>query len=145
MIYIFDLDGTLADISHRRHFIEGDKKDWDAFYSACTEDEPIRPVADMLSLLDKAGHWVWIWTGRSDAVEEQTRDWLSYNGIYYHQLVMRPARDHSPDHRLKEKWLSEVPIIPRGEIAGVFEDRSRVVEMWRDNGLTCYQVAKGDY
>jgi FMN phosphatase YigB (HAD superfamily) len=33
MIYIFDIDGTLADISHRLHFIQQEPKDWRGFYS----------------------------------------------------------------------------------------------------------------
>jgi len=35
MIYIFDIDGTLADVSHRLHYITGETKDWDAFFAAC--------------------------------------------------------------------------------------------------------------
>lgn len=30
---IVDIDGTVADLSHRIHFIEGEKKDWDSFYN----------------------------------------------------------------------------------------------------------------
>lgn len=145
MIYIFDLDGTLADCTHRQHFIHGEKKDWDAFYAACDRDKLIRPVADILSSLERDGHYIWIWTGRSDEVKEKTREWLRYNRVYTDSLRMRPAGDHSPDHLLKEKWLNEVSLEQRAEIDGVFEDRSRVVEMWRANGFTCYQVAKGDF
>lgn len=35
MIYIFDLDGTVADLTHRLHFITGETKDWDGFHGAC--------------------------------------------------------------------------------------------------------------
>lgn len=28
---------------------------------------------------------------------------------------------------------------------GVFEDRKQCVDMWRSLGLTCYQVADGNY
>ena len=31
---VFDLDGTLADVRHRLHHIEGRRRDWDAFFSA---------------------------------------------------------------------------------------------------------------
>jgi hypothetical protein len=27
----------------------------------------------------------------------------------------------------------------------VFDDRSRVVEMWRKNGIKCFQVAEGNF
>ena len=31
MDFICDIDGTLMNIDHRRHFVEGDKKDWKSF------------------------------------------------------------------------------------------------------------------
>jgi len=48
-------------------------------------------------------------------------------------------------HRLQAEWLSRAEPYERARIAGVFEDRDRVVAMWRANGLTCYQVAAGDF
>ena len=33
----------------------------------------------------------------------------------------------------------------RARLVAVFEDRKRVVDMWRENGVTCYQVAPGDF
>ena len=30
-------------------------------------------------------------------------------------------------------------------VAMVFDDRNQVVDMWRQNGLTCFQVADGDF
>jgi FMN phosphatase YigB (HAD superfamily) len=41
MDIIFDIDGTLMDISHRKHFVDGDKKDWQAFKNATIKDTPI--------------------------------------------------------------------------------------------------------
>lgn len=45
--YIFDIDGTIADCSHRLHFITGEHKNWDAFYDACLDDAPINDVIKM--------------------------------------------------------------------------------------------------
>ena len=41
-LYIFDLDGTLALIKHRRHFVEREPhhQDWERFYAACVDDGP---------------------------------------------------------------------------------------------------------
>ncbi len=30
---VFDIDGVLADCSHRLHYIQGDNKDYESFYS----------------------------------------------------------------------------------------------------------------
>lgn len=31
-VILIDLDGTLANCDHRRHFVEGTKKNWSDFY-----------------------------------------------------------------------------------------------------------------
>ena len=49
-LYIFDLDGTLALIKHRRHFVEGTTKDWRAFFAACVDDVPDMPSATVVYL-----------------------------------------------------------------------------------------------
>ncbi len=74
---IFDLDGTLALIQHRRHFVEGDPKDWKAFYAACDRDEPNEPVFATMERLRHAGADVWIFSGRSDEVRDKTVAWLA--------------------------------------------------------------------
>lgn len=148
MYYIFDLDGTLADISHRLHFIEGEKKDWDAFYNTCDKDKPIQNTLDLLTdLYFSACANIIILSGRSDAVKEKTIKWLKDNlGIVFFTLYMRKAGDHRPDVEVKQEWLDEwLKHHNKEEITGVFEDRKQVVDMWRKNGITCYQVAEGDY
>lgn len=152
-IYIFDLDGTLANGDHRLHFITGEAKNWAAYFAACGGDEPIKPTIRLLSMLHASGADVWVWTGRSDEVRHETRIWLRNNmpvhlgWAYWTEanLRMRQAGDHRHDDVLKREWLHSLNDYQRGRVAGVFEDRSRVVEMWRAEGLTCYQVAKGDF
>lgn len=51
---IFDLDGTLCDITHRLHFIEGDNKDWDGFYKACPADIPKPAIIELAAMCDDA-------------------------------------------------------------------------------------------
>jgi len=36
-VYVFDLDGTLANIDHRLHFIKTKPKNWPAFFEATYE------------------------------------------------------------------------------------------------------------
>lgn len=142
-IVIFDLDGTLALIEHRRHFVEGPVKDWPAFFAACVDDEPNLPVIAMLQTLRFAGYRIAIWSGRSDEVQAQTLAWLeTHIGLRNITLRMRPAGDHQPDEKLKASWLAKVD---KESILAVFEDRDRMVKMWRDNGIACFQVAPGDF
>ena len=60
------------------------------------------------------------------------------------KLYMRKEGDFRPDAKVKEELLNQIrsdgyePIL-------AFEDRQRVVDMWRRNGIQCCQVAPGDY
>lgn len=145
MIYIFDIDGTLADISHRLHFIQSKPSDWRGFFAACVDDLPIREVIDIAKLLYRCGAQILLVSGRSDEVRSETEKWLKDNGIYYECLYMRKAGDHREDHVVKAEILD-------GEIGGwgigvtaVFEDRKQVVDMYRAKGLRVFQVADGNF
>jgi hypothetical protein len=55
---------------------------------------------------------------------------------------MRPAGDFTPDEELKRRWISEYDL---SQVLCIFDDRQKVVDMWRELGLTCFQVAPGDF
>lgn len=148
-LYIFDLDGTLALIEHRRHFVEGDKKNWPAFFKACTNDAPNTPIISIMRDLAPVAD-IWIWSGRSDEVRSETVWWLSQQThLRYLQvglnLKMRKAGDHQLDETLKSTWLDEMTTEDRSRLVAIFDDRDRVVAMWRSKGVTCLQVAPGNF
>lgn len=148
-IIVFDLDGTLRDCSHRIHHIvrtDGKPKDWRAFYAACHGDAPIPHMIDNLNAFCRAGREVEIWTGHSDEAADATVDWLCDNGVWQclPAIRFRPAGDHTEDVRLKARWLDEVEAAG-GRVDLVFEDRRRVVDMYRARGIACVQVAPGDF
>lgn len=123
------------------------KADWKAFFAACVHDQPNVAVIDTLHLLVDAGADVRIWSGRSSEVMEQTNQWLANHidvcdGI---PLVMRVEGDFTPDDQLKESWLDQMPAHDRRRLVAVFDDRDKVVAMWRAKGVTCFQVASGDF
>lgn len=140
-LYIFDLDGTLADQTHRQHLIPN----WRPYFAACHGDGPIAPVLRTMRLLREAGSECWIWTGRSAEVLIETRKWLARFDAVPHQLRMRPESDHRSDDALKGEWLAQIERYDRDRLVGVFEDRDRVVKMWRDNAVQCFQVAPGAF
>lgn len=139
---IFDLDGTLCDITHRLHYIKGEKKDYDAFHKACIYDEPKKDVIDLFHLLNDGANYMRIVSGRSDGVRDETEEWLKSYDIGYDELIMRPYGDYTPDDKLKRNWLREGRLGSPERILCVFDDRQRVVDMWREEGLTCLQVAQ---
>ena len=147
-IVIFDLDGTLADITARRTLSTKDnnKMDWGVFQDPknIDLDVPNQKVVDMLDMTDNTDKYqIWILSGRSDVTKDVTIDWLSNNGINYDHLIMRPQKHlYMAENDLKQMWLDDIGV---DNVAMVFDDRNQVVDMWRQNGLTCFQVADGDF
>lgn len=143
MLIIFDLDGTLSDGKHREHYVTRPvgEKDWRAYFAACDDDRPIFPIVTALRAFVTAGHDVEIWTGRSDEVADKTAAWLEKHGLKGIPMRSRAHGDHTPDDELKASWLIECSRKPNL----IFEDRARVVAMWRSHGIVCCQVAPGEF
>ena len=143
---IFDLDGTLALIDKRRDLATKDgKMNWDVFFDPdnIDLDLPNQTVIDMANLLHSQGYLIYIFSGRSDKTEDATKDWLDKHNVNYDLLQMRPqGLLYKPDNDLKQDWLN---VIKKDTVAMVFDDRNQVVDMWRKNGLTTFQVADGDF
>ena len=146
-IVIFDLDGTLALIDKRRDLATKDngKMDWDVFFNPNNIglDLPNQTVIDMANMLSKQGYTILILSGRSDVTYQATIDWLNKHGVWFDNLIMR-TQDflYTRDSDLKHMWLNT---IGKDRVAMVFDDRNQVVDMWRKSGLTCFQVADGDF
>jgi len=142
---IFDLDGTLALIDHRMHFIDcpSHRQDWASFFQACIFDAPNEPLIRLFQMIKKE-YEVFIYTGRSDEVRSQTIEWLQRHGVEIDEahLLMRKQGDYTADEALKKLWAVKHGL---ESIAMIFDDRAKVVKMWRELGLTCMQVAPGDF
>lgn len=143
-VIIADLDGTISLVDHRRHFVEGEKKDWQAFYQACIEDGANQPVIELLDRMSRDGFIINIFSGREESVRKQTEFWLHNEFVPYDSLLMRPTGDYTPDDQLKRDWLYLNADL-KDKVLFVLDDRQKVVDMWRQEGLTCFQVAKGDF
>lgn len=150
--YLFDIDGTVADLSHRLHHIKPDfdrfgntpPKNWDAFFAECKNDRPIPHMQELMSDLDGIGVVFVYVSGRSDQVRVDTSEWLSNHGFPPGSLYMRKAGDHRPDHIVKAELLDQ--ILAEGMVPVMaFDDRTQVVEMWRKRGIPCAQVADGNF
>jgi FMN phosphatase YigB (HAD superfamily) len=102
---IFDLDGTLALIDARRAL-------------------SAKPNGKK-----SAGYKIVIFSGRSNATQDATQNWLVQYGVEYDQLVMRPATDYTPDNDLKQAWLNQhFPGDQKDRILCVYDDRDQVVK-----------------
>lgn len=154
---IFDLDGTLADLSHRLHHIQNKPKNWPAFFDAMAEDSLIPSVAWLFRAVrnsrvpvgspmpqDQESPVAIICSGRPDNYRELTQRWLFAHCLAPYALYMRSEGDYRADDIVKRELLAKIredgfdPLL-------VVDDRDRVVNMWRDEGLTCLQCAPGDF
>jgi hypothetical protein len=141
--YVFDIDGTLSDASHRLHFLATKPKNWDAFFAASADDKAIAHICDLARHLSKVATVVFV-SGRSDAVRRETEDWLERETGMRGPLYLRNARDRRPDYIVKAELLERV-LADGYRPLMAFDDRDQVVKMWRAKGVPCAQVAEGNF
>lgn len=137
---IVDIDGTLADIGHRRHFVEQDKKDWKSFFEAMSDDPIRQDVLDEVNELAKH-HDIVLVSGRPEQYKEQTLEWLGKHGVPRVTLIMRGTNDSRQDDIVKEEILNNY--FKKSNIYMVIDDRPRVIRMWEKNGLIVKDVGDG--
>lgn len=145
-IVIFDIDGTLANIDHRLHHVKDKPKNWPAFDKAIPDDEPVLPVVEVLKSLYRTPYPIMLCSGRSEQTRGRTVDWLDKHNIidYVFQLRMREDGDYRADDIIKSEMLDGILADGYNPMM-VFDDRPRVVNMWRDRGyyvFDCNQSGK---
>lgn len=152
-IYVFDVDGTVTLPGDRKKFLEGEKKNWDEFYDACDKDEPNLEIIQLMNTLIRTGATILLLTARPERTREKTLTWMQNQTEFVGsdireattRLFMRKDRDWRQDHDFKKAWYESLDIDVRSRIVCFFDDRDRVVSMWRSLGLTCMQVAEGNF
>lgn len=155
MDVIFDIDGTLANLDHRLHYVKSKPKNWNAFFAGIEHDEPCEEIVEILWALmnitlapndptSMFRHRIIICSGRGEEYREPTEKWLAHHSIQYNVLYMRPAGDSREDSIIKKELLEEMRKDGFNPVLAI-DDRKRVVDMWRREGLLCLQCAEGDF
>ena len=147
MKIIFDVDGTLMDIDTRRKWLEGPTPNWTKFMDPkeMETDTPNQHVMEVAECMHDAGHEIVIVSARNERHREVTEHQLKQNfGVFWSHMFLRPDDSFEPDNQFKQRVLDEL-IKADWKPDMVFDDRDQVVEMWRANGIQCFQVAKGDF
>lgn len=147
MIIVCDIDGTAANIDHRRHWVENRPKKWDEFYRAMVFDKPQYWCQQLLDGMQEQGHEIYFVTGRPDNYREETETWLRehYSWVFNNPLYMRKAGNTEQDYVVKQRIFDTHFRERKDEIAFVIDDRKQVVDMWRSNGLVVLQCDEGDF
>lgn len=139
---IFDLDGTICDVAHRRQFVATKPRNWDAWNKGLVNDTPIPAVKFVYQALRHQHESdLIIVSGRSDDYKEQTIKWLTDNEIFYDEIYMRKYKDHRDDAIVKGEIADEIE--KTHNILCVFDDRKRVVDMWINRGIWVFDCGQG--
>lgn len=133
--YLVDLDGTVANISHRTSPYAANE---------CLNDAPINSVIDTIIALYKSGYKIVFMSGRTDEFYDLSKQWIDKyitinNFPIEYKLFMRKTNDTRSDDIIK-KELFDNNIRNKYYVVGVFDDRPRVIRMWREIGLIVFQL-----
>lgn len=132
---IVDIDGTLAKMNGRSPY------DWSRVF----EDDVNESVADHVWMLKrKTSMKVILLSGRDSAARGETERWLTHYNIPYDELHMRAEGDKRRDDLVKYELFNQ-NIRNNYRIDYVLDDRDQVVKMWRELGLSCWQVEYGNF
>lgn len=153
MLVVFDLDGTLADVQHRMHFIRPNppidpvtgkkvKRRFDLFHHACVDDGVIEPVAYFYKkFVADPDVTVVVLSGRDIATLNATVDWFDRKGLPQpDEMLLKSGDQHTPDVEQKRINADRLEKKYGEPIAMVFEDRQRVVKMWKERGTFVFDV-----
>ena len=135
-VVLCDIDGTIA--------LRRGRSPYDQ--SKVLEDAFDPRMNFLLSSLSEKFKIIFL-SGRQDTKQcrEDTEKWLKDNlGLSEVTLIMRSEGDFRPDDVVK-KELYQKYIKDRYNVVCVFDDRDKVVRMWRSLGLLCCQVYYGNF
>ena len=150
---ICDIDGTLCDCSERRDLcIKDGVLNWDTFLSEenIKKDKPNKAVVELIECMVHGGFDVLYLTGRDEKFREITNEFIinETGFLDYEEIYMRPKGDMRPDTEVKAELLEQAMKdhkFKKEDILFALDDRDCIVKLWRDMGITCFQVAEGDF
>ena len=143
-IVVFDIDGTLANVEHRRQFVANRPKNWAAWNAGMPNDTVNEDIKWMLNSFLDADATIILCSGRGEETRAVTEQWLRDSAIYSAALFMRKAKDYRKDSIVKVELLQQIRE-QWGEPFLWVDDRKQVVDAIRAEGIRVLQVAPGDF
>ena len=136
-VIVFDVDGTLIDTDPIAHLWG----DWDAFHAASFDCPERVGMVDLARRWQGLGRSV-IVTGKSDRFRWKLNNWLSIRGLIPDAVLMRPDGNFQPDAELKVTlMIEEFGPTWKERVVVAIDDRDKMVDAWRAEGITCLQAA----
>lgn len=137
---IFDMDGTLCNVSSIEHFVSGEEKDFHAFHMGSASCPPNLHVVEAARRVHARGDAVLIVTARMRRYERVTSMWLALHDVPSTALYMRPDEDYRKDYLVKRDILRRIR--SRYNPVHAWDDRPQVVELWESEGIPCTVVPR---
>jgi phosphoglycolate phosphatase-like HAD superfamily hydrolase len=143
-VIVFDIDGTLANIEHRRSYVATKPKNWKAFNAGIPNDTPHEDIVWLAKTFAAQNHIIVLCSGRGKEQHDATVKQMEDFGVFFNALFMRPFGDHRQDSIVKVELLQQIRAV-FGEPFLWFDDRTQVVNAIRAEGVRVLQVAPGDF
>jgi FMN phosphatase YigB (HAD superfamily) len=144
-VIVFDIDGTLANVDHRRHWVATKPKNWAAWDAGMVNDTPNEDIVWMLDAFQRRPDTrIVICSGRGSEHRVFTEAWLKQHIGSYDALYMRAEGDNRKDSIVKVELLEQI----REDFANPWlwvDDRDQIVKAIREQGVRVLQVAPGDF
>ena len=123
MLAVIDIDGVVADVRHRLHYLRGHKQ-WNGFFAGAAHDPLLVVGAALVHDLAREHDIVWL-SGRPESLREVTQRWLDDHGLPTGLLLLRRAGDYRPAAQTKVELLRE--LAATSTVAAVVDDDPDVV------------------
>ena len=133
---IFDMDGTLADVSSIRHYLKPNVnhgKDFDAFHAESVNVPPHPHVVNHAECASLLGHKILIVTARRWMWRHHTAWWLAMHRVPSDMLIMRGNKDHRPDYEVKKDMLATIR--KAYNVIHAVDDNPNVIRLWQEEGI----------
>ncbi|MCH9816384.1 MAG: hypothetical protein K0U64_08020 [Actinomycetia bacterium] len=128
-----DIDGVLADPTHRLHFLAGRRKNWRGFFSGCGDDAPLPIGIALVKELQAEGLGIVYVSGRPERLRATTLEWFARHGLPTAPMQLRPMGDFQPAPEWKLQVYRE--IATEFDVRLVVDDDVRVVKTLTDAGF----------
>lgn len=131
---IFDMDGTLCDVtSIRHHVLDRRRRNYKAFHYLSIFCPPFDWVVDELYNYISGGYTILVVTARQEEWHAVTANWLDHHEIPYAELHMRSQNDIRKDKIIKGEILDR--LLLDYDIKHAFDDNPSIIELWAERDI----------
>lgn len=142
---IFDMDGTLANVSSIRHYLRRydeskrrNVKDFNAFHAESVNVPPHMHVVNAAQVAHMLGHAVLIVTARKHMWRDHTAWWLAMHGVPSDMLMMRGDHDNRADYEVKRDMLETIS--KAYHVIHAWDDNPSIIKLWREYNISVTEV-----